>query len=450
MNSKGKKLLICSLTLLLAVTGVKAQGTSGASTMKMDITLDKAIEIALAENPTIKVADKEIELKKIADQEAWQTLLPEVSVNGSLQHTILAAVMKLNDNEFKMGKDGTNTVAGVATLNMPLFAPAVYQTMSLTKTDIKLAQEKARSSRLDLVNQVTKAYYQMLLAQDSYKVMEQSYNISKENYDIVNAKYKQGAVSEYDQISAEVQMRGMSSSLVSTETALSLAQLQLKVLMGITADVKLNINDKLENYEQNLVLANVANNESALENNSAIKQIELNRELLEKSRKILKTGFMPTVGFQLTGQYQSLYNNNFNLFDYSWSPSASFALSVTVPIFKASNFTKLKSNKIQISTLEDTRINTVRQLNMAMDSYAKNMASSIAQVNSNKQAVEQANKAVSIASKRYEIGGGTILELNQSEVALTQAKLTYNQSIYNYLTNKADLDYTLGRENHIR
>jgi outer membrane protein TolC len=64
--------------------------------------------------------------------------------------------------------------------------------------------------------------------------------------------------------------------------------------------------------------------------------------------------------------------------------------------------------------------------------------------------VEQANKAVSIASKRYEIGGGTILELNQSEVALTQAKLTYNQSIYNYLTNKADLDYTLGRENHIR
>ena len=139
-----------------------------------------------------------------------------------------------------------------------------------------------------------------------------------------------------------------------------------------------------------------------------------------------------------------------NLFDYKWSPSASFTLSVSVPIFKASNFTKLRSNKLQLSTLDDTRTNTIRQLNMAMDSYAKNMASSIAQVNSNKQAVEQANKAVSIASKRYEIGGGTILELNQSEVALTQAKLTYNQSIYDYLTNKADLDYTLGRENHIK
>ncbi|MBQ8736226.1 MAG: TolC family protein [Bacteroidaceae bacterium] len=436
--------------MLLSTTGIKAQANSSEASMKMDITLSKAIEIALAENPTIKVADKEIELKKIADQEAWQTLLPEVSVNGSLQHTILAAEMKLNNQSFKMGKDGTNTVAGVATLNMPIFAPAVYKTMSLTKTDIKLAQEKARSSRLDLVNQVTKAFDQMLLAQDSYEVMQQSYKISKENYDIVNAKYKQGAVSEYDKISAEVQMRGMSSSLVSTETALSLAQLQLKVLMGITADVKLNINDKLENYEQNLILANIGNDEASLENNSAVRQIELNRELLEKNRKILKTGFMPTIGFQLSGQYQSLYNNNFNLFDYKWSPSASFTLSVSVPIFKASNFTKLRSNKLQLSTLNDTRTNTIRQLNMAMDSYAKNMASSIAQVNSNKQAVEQANKAVSIASKRYEIGGGTILELNQSEVALTQAKLTYNQSIYDYLTNKADLDYTLGRENHIK
>jgi outer membrane protein TolC len=102
---------------------------------------------------------------------------------------------------------------------------------------------------------------------------------------------------------------------------------------------------------------------------------------------------------------------------------------------------------MQISQLQDTRLNTKRQLGMAVQSYKDNMASCIAQVNSNREAVKQADKAVTIASKRYEVGRGTILELNQSEVALTQAHLTYNQSIYNYLTSKADLDYTLGREN---
>ena len=39
-----------------------------------------------------------------------------------------------------------------------------------------------------------------------------------------------------------------------------------------------------------------------------------------------------------------------------------------------------------------------------------------------------------------------MLELNQSETALTQAELTYNQSIYDYLSNRADLEYTMGAE----
>ncbi len=99
--------------------------------------------------------------------------------------------------------------------------------------------------------------------------------------------------------------------------------------------------------------------------------------------------------------------------------------------------------------MADTREDTVNQLSMAIESYHRNMASSIEQVESNHVAVGQAEKAVTISEKRYEVGRGTILELNQSETALTEAELTYNQSIYDYLSNKADLDYTLGREDYI-
>lgn len=256
---KGKRLLL-GVGLVLSAMYASAQ--------QLDLTLQQAIDIALDENPTIKVADKEIEVKKIADTEAWQALLPEVTATASIQHTLLAAEMNLGGNKFKMGEDNTNTGALSGTVNIPLFAPAVYQNMKLTKIDIELAREQARNSRLDLVNQVTKAFYQMLLSQDSYKVMQESYKTSKENYDVVNEKYKVGSVSEYDKISAEVQMRSMNSSLVSTQTSLTLAELQLKVLMGIDPEIKIVINDKLENYENDLVLAEVADTEAALENNS--------------------------------------------------------------------------------------------------------------------------------------------------------------------------------------
>ena len=50
----------------------------------MHLTLDKAIELALSENPTIKVAEKEIELKEVSKAEAWQNLLPQVSLDGAI------------------------------------------------------------------------------------------------------------------------------------------------------------------------------------------------------------------------------------------------------------------------------------------------------------------------------------------------------------------------------
>lgn len=450
MKVKVEKLLMGLGVLLIGTLSVDAQEQGMSSLGTMDLTLDKAIDIALAENPTIRVADKDVELKKVADTGAWQSLLPTLDATLSFSHSIKVAEMKIGGNKIKFGQDGSSTATGALTMNLPVFAPAVYQNMKLTKEDILLAQEKARSSRLDLVNQVTKAYYSALLAQDSYGVMKKAYNTSKENFDVVNNKFKVGRVSEYDKISAEVQMRSMNSSLVSAQTGLNLAMLQLKVLMGVTANVDIAIDDSLNRYESTLVLPQANDGTLSLGNNSTLLQMDYNMQLLERTRKLLKTNFMPTVAIQLSGQYQSVSNPDWNVFGYSYSPSASVALAVNIPIFHADNWTKLKSNRLQISQLEDTRLDTERKLNMAMESYKQNMASTIAQVESNSEAVKQAGKAVQISEKRYEVGRGTILELNQSETALTQAELTYVQSIYDYLTNKADLDYTLGRETYLK
>lgn len=398
------------------------------------------------ENPTIKVAAEEIALKKVASKEAWQSLLPEASLNGSLDHTIKAAEMKLNDMSFKMGQDGTNTANAGLSMNLPLFAPAVYRAMSMTKTDIELAVEKSRASELDLINQVTKAYYQLMLAQDSYEVLQGSYKLAEDNFNVVNAKYQQGAVSEFDKISAEVQMRSIKPNVISAANAVTLAKLQLKVLMGITADVDIKTDDNLTNYESMLFANQLKEEDMSLENNTTMKQFELNMKLLEKNVKSLKTNFMPTLSMSFSYQYQSLYNPNINFFDYTWSNSSSLMFNLSIPLYRASNFTKVKSARIQMRQLDWNRIDTERKLNMQVVSYRNNMTASSEQVVSNKENVMQAEKAVQIAGKRYEVGKGTVLELNSSQVSLTQAQLTYNQSIYDYLVAKADLDQVLGKQ----
>ena len=440
----GKKMLLTAMALC-AFGFAKAQ-TEQTTQNTLTLTLDKALEIALDENPTIKVAAEEIALKKVASKEAWQSLLPEASLNGSLDHTIKAAEMILNDMSFKMGQDGTNTANAGLSINLPLFAPAVYRAMSMTKTDIELAVEKSRASELDLINQVTKAYYQLMLAQDSYEVLQGSYKLAEDNFNVVNAKYQQGAVSEFDKISAEVQMRSIKPNVISAANAVTLAKLQLKVLMGITADVDIKTDDNLTNYESMLFANQLKEEDMSLENNTTMKQFELNMKLLEKNVKSLKTNFMPTLSMSFSYQYQSLYNPNINFFDYTWSNSSSLMFNLSIPLYRASNFTKVKSARIQMRQLDWNRIDTERKLNMQVVSYRNNMTASSEQVVSNKENVMQAEKAVQIAGKRYEVGKGTVLELNSSQVSLTQAQLTYNQSIYDYLVAKADLDQVLGKQ----
>ena len=352
----GRKILLVAVAFC-AFGFAKAQDTQTEKNT-LTLTLDKALEIALDENPTMKVAAEEIALKRVASKEAWQSLLPEASIAGSLDHTIKAAEMKLNDMSFKMGQDGSNTANAGLSINLPLFVPGVYRAMSMTKTDIE----------------------------------------------------------------------------------------QLKVLMGITADVEIKINDNLTNYETTMFANQLKEENVNLNNNTTMKQLDLNMKLLEKNVKSLKTNFMPTLSMSFSYQYQSLYNPNINFFDYNWSNSSSLMFNISIPLYKASNFTKVKSARIQMRQLDWNRIDTERQLNMQIVSCRNNMSASTEQVVSNKENVMQAKKAVVIAEKRYDVGKGTVLELNSSQVSLTQAQLTYNQSIYDYLVAKADLDQVLGKE----
>lgn len=439
---EGKKWML-AVAILLAGGYTRAQGTQDTLTLN----LDKALEIALSDNPTIKVAEEEIALKKVSHKEAWQNLLPEASISGTMSHTITAPQFSIGDQTVKMGKDKANTATGTLNISLPLFAPAVYRAMSMTKTDIELAVEKSRASKQDLVNQVTKAYYQLMLTQDSYDVLQKSYKLAEDNYNIVNAKYRQGTVSEFDKITAEVQMRSVKPSVISAGNAVTLSKLQLKVLMGITADVDIKIDDSLAAYE-GVVFANQLDNtvHEGLVNNTTMKQLELNRLMLQKNIKSLRTNFMPTLGLGYSYQYQSMNNDSWNVFNYNYGSSSSLVFSLSIPLYKASNFTKLKSNRIQMRQLDQNRLDTERKLNMQITSYQDNMSASSEQVSSNKENVMQAEKAVQIAGKRYEVGKGTVLELNTSQVQLTEAELTYNQSIYDYLVAKADLDRVLGRD----
>ena len=427
--------------MMMVALAVCSLGATAQETLRL--TLDKAIEIALSDNPTIEVANQTVELKKISDKETVLGLLPEASITGAYTRTIKKQTMVMNGMKFQVGIP--NQYQGGLTVSLPVFAPALYKSMKLTKTDVELAVEQARASKQDLVNQVTKAFYQMLLAQDSYAVLEKSYAQAEANYNIVKAKFDQGRVSEYDKISAEVQMRNLQPSVISTRNAVELSRLQLVVLMNVDPEMDFELDGNLADYEEAVFAGVLTADSTSLNNNSSLKQMDMSTRMLQQTLTLNKQSFVPMVALQFNYMYTCMADD-FKFKDYEWNPYSNVSLSVSIPLFKYSNFSTVKKTNLQIAQMMTNRDYTARQLAMQQQSYLNSMAASAEQVSSNKEAITQAQKGRDIAEKLYEVGRGTVLELNSAEVALTQARLTYAQSIYDYLTAKADLDKLQGKE----
>ncbi|HEY6914155.1 MAG TPA: TolC family protein, partial [Paludibacter sp.] len=122
-------------------------------------------------------------------------------------------------------------------------------------------------------------------------------------------------------------------------------------------------------------------------------------------------------------------------------------VQLSIPIFQGgARVYKEKQLKIQKDQLKDQRDNLRRGLEMQAISYLDNIKKAIEKIESNKEGLRQAEKAVAISKKMYEVGSSTYLDLSNSELAYIQAGLMYNQSIFDYLSAKSDLEKLLGKD----
>lgn len=163
-----------------------------------------------------------------------------------------------------------------------VFVLMFYKSINLIKIDVELVVEKVCLLKLDLVNQVIKVYYQLLLVQDSYKVFLQSYVQVEVNYEVVKVKYEQGMVSEYDKICVDVQVCSLKFLVVFVGNGVNFVCLQLQVLMGMDMEVEIVVDGNLKDYEMVMFCCQMESNQLNLNNNSDLKQLDLNVDLLKK------------------------------------------------------------------------------------------------------------------------------------------------------------------------
>ncbi len=445
MKIKILKLTILSLSLAFVNINVLGQ----ESVLKLD--LETALRIAHDNNPTIKIADIEIQRVDYAKKEAIGALLPSLNAVGQYTDNVMKQVMFMPESfsalmggQKYMEMGYKNSYNGVLSTQIPIVNFTLWQNIKNKQNDIDIIIEKSRASKIEMTKQVKDAYYGVLLSKSSLKVLEQSHKNALETLKNIENSYKQGVVSEYDFIRAQVNVNNLNPILINAKNGVELAIMQLRMILSIPAEQNIETQETLESFNNNISLFSQIDKETALIQNSDLKILDYNITGLENQLKLINTQHLPMLSASGNYIYQT-QSEDFNFKEYNWVSSSSIGLQLTVPLFSGmQKVNQAKQVKMAIKGLQLQREYAKDGINLQIQAAINQMKAAKEQLNVNKDAIKQAERGYEIAKVRYQVGSGTILELNDSELSLTQSSLNYQQSLYNFLSAQANVEKIMG------
>ena len=436
------------------------------------LTLDDAIVIALSENIAVKVADKEITRTQYALKGSYASLFPQIDGSGSYQRTIKKQVMYMDfDMSSMMGGGGSSQGGGEETpapsqrpsgggievgrwntfstgiqAAMPLVNAQLWKSIKISGEDVELAVEKARASRLDMVTQVKQAFYAVQLAKEAYKVYEEVYDNAVENFRQTEMRYNAQKASELEYTRAKASVANAIPNLYDAENNIDMTLWQLKAVMGIDLDMDIDVAGELQDNAALMFRDIHENDDVSLENNSTMKQLEIQAGQLAEAIKMQKFASLPTLSLAFAYSVNAM-TNDFNFREYRWSPYSYVGLSLSIPIFAGGRrLNSVRQSKVQYEQLQLQALNTERQLKIAIRQYLNQMETSMKSYDAAKEAEQTARKAYGIATQSYNLGRSTLTDLNDAQLALTQAQLGVSQAVYSFVLAKAALEQTLGKD----
>lgn len=474
-----KRLILIGLVAMCATTLRARNVSEDAAPQQGDtsivvLTLEDALKVALSENISVKVADKEIQRASYAKKGTYAALFPQVDASAAFQRTIKKQVMYMDFDMGSLGLGGGapsgqesgsgsgkgsgsssggglevgrwNTWSAGVTAAMPLVNAQLWEAVKISGDDVELAVEKARGSRLGMVSEVKSAFFAVLFAKEAFKVYQKVYENAQKNLDVTQMRYNAQKASELDLTRAKTTVANAVPQLYNAGNTLDLSLWQLKAVMGVDLDYNMDVAGSLEDYAQQMFFDINSQDTVNLSRNTSLKQMDI--QILELSRNVRmnKFAYIPTLSVAFNYSYNAMAND-FVFKEYKWTPYSYVGLSLNIPIFSGmKRLNAVRQSKVQLEQVQLQRTQAERSLRIAVRADLGTMESNMKSYYAAQSAVQAAQKGYDISEVSYQVGRSTLVELNDAMVMLAQAQLSQWQSVYSFLVAKCDLEEQLGQD----
>jgi outer membrane protein len=428
---------IKSIALLI----VMALSTPGLKAQTVNLTLKDALNYALQNNAAVKKARLDVEGGRYKTQEIKAQALPQLNGSASLtdnliiQKSAIPNIFQGRPDEVILVPFGQKWNANAAVqFSQQLFNQSVFTGLKAAKAGESFYNLNAEISEENLLQNVTSAYYQILITRENQAVIDSNINSLSRIEKTVSNQYKNGLARKIDLDRVKVNLSNLRNQRQQVTNAVTLAENALKYNMGMPINAPIIIPEAaLSQIKTDVnLLASTLNLEQLKEYQLAKKQ----EELLGYQKKAYQAEYFPSLS--LTSSY--LYNglsNKFDLFGSNtsarWVDAATVGLSLRIPIFDGNaRKARVKQAEIDIQQAKEDTRNAEQGLSLAFENAKLQIQNSISTINSQQENVKLAQEVLASTQNNYRNGLAPLTDLLDAENALTEARNSYNQALLNY------------------
>lgn len=306
-----------------------------------------------------------------------------------------------------------------------------------------LSTISASRTKQDLIANVSKAYYNLLVLSKRLELLDANITRFKKTFDEVKAYNQQGLVELIDVERLEVTYNNLISEREKLDRFLVLGDQVLRFQMGYTGNDKLQLTDVLPaDFNQEQLTLGKSDPSARPE----YQLLQSSQRLNELNLKRQRLGYLPTLVAYGSLGYSAL-RSEFNIFEpkKDWFPTALIGGTFSLNIFDGLQ----RHNRIQQARIDVIKNqNNLKQLTQAVEMESANAAimynNAITALKAQTRNRELAQHIQEVASKKYQQGVGTNLELVTAETGLKEAETNFFSAIYDALIAKIDYQKALG------
>lgn len=434
------------LAILLAFGPLRAQ----------DFSLEQAVDYAVKHNLNIKNAQLDALSAEARIGEIRAAGLPQLSAAVSVTNNIIIPRFFLPANAFDPTAPADAPPAAVefgipwqgsasANLNQLIFNGSYFIGLKAAATYRELAQKSTTSSKVQVAESVTKAYYSAQVAEERAKLLD--LNISRVDSLMreTKAMNASGFVELLDVNRLEVQINNLQTERQKVQNLIELSYALLKYQMGMPANEPIKLTDDINAVNVDSLRAELGNPDLNYENRIEYSLLNTQEKLAGLDLRNVRSGYLPSLSASVGYGYNAGYDKFSQLFTDNWYNNMVLTVNLNIPIFDGfSKRYQINQKKIAIDKVKNSQTLLKQSIDLENNQASINIKNAFATLETQKRNLTLAEEIVRVSKIKYKEGVGSNIEVINAESSLKEAQTNYFTALYDLMIAKVDLSRAKG------